>query len=92
MVSLDQLALLPKISGIYLVCDQGGTVVYVGQSQNIHQRWNGGHHKLAQIFSEYGTGAYIRWVELPEWLLNRAENAAFEFYRPILNLKAPSIV
>jgi excinuclease UvrABC nuclease subunit len=75
-----------------LVRAPNGSVIYVGQSQNIYQRWNGGHHKLAQLFMEYGQDIYICWVELPEWLLNRAENAAFEFYKPVLNLRKPSIV
>jgi excinuclease UvrABC nuclease subunit len=83
---------LPQKSGIYLVLDQGGTVIYVGQSQNIYQRWNGGHHKLAQLLMEYGKDVFICWVELPEWLLNRAENAVFEFYKPVLNLRTPPVV
>ncbi len=83
---------MPQKSGIYLVLDQDGTVVYVGQSQNIYQRWNGGHHKLAQLLQVYGTSLYIHWVELPEWLLNRAENAVFDFYQPEFNLKQPPVV
>jgi len=92
VVPLDHLSQLPQTSGIYLVHDQAGSVVYVGQSQNIYQRWNGGHHKLSELFAKYGKDAYIRWVELPEWLLNRAENAAYEFYKPAFNLKSPPIV
>ncbi|WP_416349216.1 GIY-YIG nuclease family protein [Leptolyngbya sp. CCNP1308] len=92
MISLSQLSLLPKTSGIYLVLHQDGTVLYVGQSQNLHQRWNGGHHKLAKLVVDYGNDICICWIELPEWLLNRAENAAFDFYKPALNLKSPPIV
>lgn len=72
--------------------DQAGSVVYVGQSQNIYQRWNAGHHKLAQLLMEYGKDLSISWVELPEWLLNRAENAVIEFYKPVLNLRMPPVV
>jgi len=86
------LTALPQKGGLYLVCTQDGTVVYVGQSQNIYQRWNGGHHKLAQLLEAYGTNLYISWVELPDWLLNRAENAAFDFYQPQFNLKQPPVV
>ncbi len=83
---------MPRTSGIYLVIDQDGTVVYVGQSQNIYERWNGGHHKLAKLLAKYGTNLHIRWVELPEWLLNRAENAAVDFYQPEFNQKQPPVV
>ncbi|MEY3298874.1 MAG: hypothetical protein RLZZ597_2134 [Cyanobacteriota bacterium] len=83
---------MPQTSGIYLVLNQEDTVVYVGQSQNIYQRWNGGHHKLAQLLARYGTNLYIRWVELPLWLLNRAENAAVDFYQPEFNQKQPPVV
>jgi excinuclease UvrABC nuclease subunit len=86
------LTALPQTSGIYLVLNQEDTVVYVGQSQNIYQRWNGGHHKLAQLLARYGTNLYIRWVELPLWLLNRAENAAVDFYQPEFNQKQPPVV
>ncbi|MGC9524776.1 MAG: GIY-YIG nuclease family protein [Limnospira sp.] len=84
--------MLPHASGIYLVLTSDGKVIYIGQSQNIYRRWNSGHHKLAQILSLYGTDIYIQWVELPEWLLNRAENAAFEFYKPILNSIKPPVL
>lgn len=67
-------------------------MIYIGQSQNIYQRWHSGHHKLAEIFMTYGKDVYIHWVELPEWLLNRAENAAYEFYQPVLNMKTPPVV
>jgi hypothetical protein len=35
---------------------------------------------------------YIDWVEVPKWLLNRAENAAVSFYQPKLNSKIPPVV
>nr|WP_278002586.1 GIY-YIG nuclease family protein [Nodosilinea sp. FACHB-13] len=75
-----------------MVLHQDGTVLYVGQSKNLYQRWNGGHHKLAQLVANYGNDIYIHWVEVPEWLLNRAESAAFDSYKPVLNLKSPPIV
>ncbi|BAY41923.1 hypothetical protein NIES2111_63190 (plasmid) [Nostoc sp. NIES-2111] len=47
---------------------------------------------MSEIIAEYGTSAYIDWVEIPEWLLNRAENATICFYKPRLNSKIPPIV
>jgi excinuclease UvrABC nuclease subunit len=92
VVSISHLKSLPKISGIYKVVDADGNVVYVGQAKNIYDRWNNGHHKLTEIIAEYGLAADISWVEIPEWLLNRAENAAISFYQPKLNLKTPPVV
>jgi excinuclease UvrABC nuclease subunit len=92
MLPITQLEFLPKISGIYKVLDANGNVIYVGQAKNIHSRWNNGHHKLSAIIAEYGIEAYIAWAEIPEWLLNRAENAAISFYQPKLNSKTPPVV
>jgi excinuclease UvrABC nuclease subunit len=92
MLPISRLELLPKISGIYRVLDADGNVIYVGQAKNIHSRWTNGHHKLSEIISEYGIDVYIDWVVIPEWLLNRAENAAFSFYRPKLNSKTPPVL
>jgi excinuclease UvrABC nuclease subunit len=91
-VPVNNLKALPSVSGIYLVYDADGEVIYIGQAKNICQRWNSGHHKLGEIIAECGMNAYISWVEVPEWLLNRAENAAVRFYKPRLNLRTPSVV
>jgi excinuclease UvrABC nuclease subunit len=91
-LSITDLKPLPKASGIYKVADQNETIIYVGQSKNIYERWNGGHHKIADIFSIAGASATIHWVLLPDWLLNRAESAAISFYRPKLNERRPPIV
>ncbi len=92
MITINNLKQLPRVSGIYVVLDADMNVIYIGQAKDIYERWNNGHHKLGEIISEYGVNAYIRWVEIPEWLLNRAENAAFSFYQPRLNLKTPPIL
>lgn len=91
MVPINQLKSLPKISGIYRVLDADGNVIYIGQSKDIYARWNNGHHKLGEIISECGLTAYITWVEIPEWLLNRAENATLSFYQSRLNSKTPPV-
>lgn len=87
MISILQIDQLPKISGVYKVLDSQGIVIYVGQSKNIYQRWKSGHEKYVDIVQLCGTDAFICWVQIPKWLLNRAENAAIEFYNPILNKK-----
>jgi excinuclease UvrABC nuclease subunit len=82
---------LPKICGIYKVIDSQGTVIYVGQSKNIYKRWNDGHQVLPKILKNYQeiSGIYIECIEIPEFLLNRAENLAIKFHQPWLNQKLP---
>ena len=92
LVPITNLQALPQVSGIYKVIDTDNNVLYIGQAKNIYERWNNGHHKLNEILSQCGVNAYIEWVEVPEWLLNRAENAAISFYKPPLNLKTPPVV
>jgi excinuclease UvrABC nuclease subunit len=93
MLPLSQVKDLPVASGIYLVLAGDGCVIYIGQSINIRDRWQQGHHKMAALlarddFSEM----QIRWVYVPSWLLNRAENAAISFYQPVLNCRMPPVV
>jgi excinuclease UvrABC nuclease subunit len=92
MIPITQLKNLPSCCGIYRVLDAEGRIIYVGQARNIHQRWNRGHHKIGTILDLYRTDVFIDWVELPEWLLNRAENVAVNHYQPSLNTRKPPIV
>lgn len=92
MLPITQLSELPDISGIYKVMDASGHVIYIGQANNIRTRWQQGHHKLGDIIAECGVAAYISWVEIPGWLLNRAEHAAICFYNPKLNKRIAPVV
>jgi hypothetical protein len=93
MLLLSRLQDLPATSGIYLVQDGDGCVIYIGQSKNIRQRWQQGHHKMAALLTRDDFPAIqIRWVLVPGWLLNRAEHAAIHFYRPMLNGPMPPVV
>jgi excinuclease UvrABC nuclease subunit len=92
MIAISNLQKLPSISGVYRVIDAKGIIIYIGQAKNIHHRWNNGHHKLGEIIAICGVNAYIDWIEVPEWLLNRAENAAVWDYKPKLNAKKPPVV
>lgn len=92
MIRLSEMNLLPQVSGVYKVIDRQGNVIYVGQSKNIYRRWNNGHHILPKIIIECGDNAFIDWVQVPEWLLNRVEHTAISYYQPKLNQKTPPIV
>ena len=91
-VPIKHLDDLPKVSGIYRIVTASGKTVYVGQSVNIHQRWNGGHEKLAKAIAQFGGDIKIAWTPVPQWLLNRAEHTAVAYYKPELNRKTPSVV
>lgn len=93
MLPFSRLQDLPAVSGIYLVLGGDGRVIYVGQSKNIRQRWKQGHHKMTELLARDDFSVIqIRWVQLPCWLLNRAENAAIGFYQPALNGPMPPVV
>ncbi len=55
---LDERSALPDTPAIYFVM-AGDTVIYVGQSVNLRQRWLA-HHRLQQL-NEHG-GCRIAWM------------------------------
>jgi excinuclease UvrABC nuclease subunit len=93
MLPISKIDQLPQISGIYKIFNDQGQVLYIGKSKNIYKRWRNGHHVLGKIIAKYPvTEIYIEWVQIPEWLLNRAENTAVTFYQPEFNSKTPPLV
>lgn len=93
MIPICEIQRLPRASGIYKVLNPAGVVIYVGQAKNIHKRWKNGHHKYHPVTRKYGDReVFITWSLMPQWLLNRAENAAVSFYKPEFNQKTPSVV
>jgi len=42
-VAMSELRYLPESNGVYFVIEEGGQVVYIGQSVNIRQRWRNHH-------------------------------------------------
>lgn len=70
---------LPSMSGVYIVAD-GDTVLYVGQSRNIHKRWIA-HHRSTQMRRHYR----IYWQIIPIDELNRAEENLIDQFCPTWN-------
>jgi DNA-binding transcriptional regulator YiaG len=52
--------LLPAIAGVYCVMSSGGSLLYIGQSVNINQRWKG-HHLRQQL--KAGASLHIAYRE-----------------------------
>ena len=79
---LDERAALPGTPAIYFVL-AGDTVLYIGQSVNMRQRWLA-HHRFAQL-DERG-GCRIAWMEVSDTgLLDELERACIAHFSPLLN-------
>lgn len=85
---MTDLTQLPAISAIYRVW-YNNEVVYVGQTQNLKQRWQT-HHILPKLLKYYGTDWWIDWTEIQPLYLNRAEAFAHRHFQPALNQSNPS--
>ncbi|MBE9040990.1 GIY-YIG nuclease family protein, partial [Oscillatoriales cyanobacterium LEGE 11467] len=72
---------LPSSSGIYIVF-AGGSIVYVGQSVDIKQRWKS-HHKYDEL-TKYPRVA-IRFFLAPVGLLDEFEEYLIKRFVPLLN-------
>jgi len=79
---LDERRGLPDTAAIYFVL-AGDTVLYVGQSTNLRQRW-AAHHRLNQL-NERG-GCRIAWMQVDDsGLLGELERACIAHFNPALN-------
>jgi len=73
---------LPDMAAVYFVL-AGDTVLYIGQSGCLRQRWLA-HHRLAQL-GEYGA-CRIAWMDVSDaGLLDELEQACIAHFNPILN-------
>jgi len=73
---------LPDTAAIYVVL-AGDTVLYVGQSVNVRQRWLA-HHRLKQL-NERGA-CRIAWLTVDDTsLLDELERACIAHFAPVLN-------
>jgi hypothetical protein len=78
---------LPSHPGIYVVVDAEDQVWYVGQSVNLHTRWNGrGHHRYAQLSRTNNKRSYqIYWKFFPAHELGQKEQFYIDLFKPHLN-------
>ncbi len=81
-LSLDDRRDLPDTAAIYVVL-AGNTVLYIGQSVSLQQRWLA-HHRLKQL-NEHG-GCRIAWLTVDDVsLLDELEQACIAHFHPSLN-------
>lgn len=82
-VPLADRRILPQVPAVYVVTDDTGEVVYIGQSRSLRMRWKG-HHRIHDLASL--RGVRIAWIEQQDdderaWI----ESALIDEYRPRLN-------
>jgi hypothetical protein len=80
---ISEINKLPPIRAIYFAVDCG-TVAYVGQTENLRQRWTS-HHRLVDLSKE----AYIVWQQVPSTItsfrLDQIEHEFIRVFNPRLN-------
>jgi excinuclease UvrABC nuclease subunit len=84
---LTQRRLLPMRPGIYLAISKEGSILYIGQSRNLHNRWI--YHDLHQQLIALGC-TVLRWYECPIEQMNALETQLIQHYQPLLNRKSDS--
>lgn len=88
-VLMTELQHLPECAGVYFVLQEGGHVVYVGQSVNIRQRWKA-HHIQSAVCDlrnlEASRSVRLAWLEVEDAAkLDAVEKALIWKFRPPLN-------
>ena len=78
---------LPTTAGIYFVVDSNNQIWYIGQAQNLKNRWIN-HHRYDQLEKiNKKNSIKLKWYkcENNKDILNRLENYFIDTYYPILN-------
>lgn len=86
---MTDLADLPSIPAIYFAIEHGPTLLYIGQSRDLAERWrNGGkgHHRAAQLVK---SNVWLCWYALDPTTSKRQfdilERSLIRRYQPTLN-------
>lgn len=75
---------LPNCPAIYFVLDDSETVLYIGRTGNLQQRWIA-HHRWSQ-FANFSGNVRVAWMECTDAsLLLESERVLIEHFQPLLN-------
>ena len=85
-VALEDKESLPNEPCVYLVLDKHGSVLYLGKSENLRQRWRSDHKFEALSRLE---DVRISYLKVEPDLLTRIENALIKALSPPLNSTDP---
>ena len=88
---------IPNESGVYAIIKDNGlfsTVLYVGQSENLHRRLsdhanNENNQKLEFFIKNCKHNIIIKWAEVPKSQLDGVEEFLCQEYKPICNRISP---
>ncbi len=87
--SMKDLSNLPVIAVIYFVLRPGPTMLYIGQTRDLSDRWKrggAGHHRAAQLVKD---DAWLCWYEVDKNLskakFDFLERSLIRRYQPTLN-------
>lgn len=82
-VALEDRNSLPDEPCVYLAIDKDNSVLYVGMSDNLRQKWKS-HPKLEALSRL--EGVKISYIRTEVELLRKLENALIKVFKPPLNL------
>ena len=88
---------IPNESGVYVIIKDNvllSTVLYVGQSENLHRRLFDHANKesnpiLELLIRNSKHNIIIKWAEVPKHQLDGVEEFLCQEYKPICNKKSP---
>jgi len=85
---LDQRNTLPDTAGVYFVISPDDTVLYIGQTTSLHQRW-ANHHRIVDI--PMYNHCRIAWLSIENTsTLKSTERACIAHFNPTLNIAMPA--
>lgn len=83
-VAFDNRKALPTYAAIYFVLNAQGTVLYIGQTQCLFQRWQG--HFFARFRAHHASR--IAWLVMSDdTLLKPVEKACIAYFDPLCNTR-----
>ena len=77
---------LPEEPGLYFVTSRKGSILYIGQSQNMRRRWRKGHHQTLPCMRAGAHYIYYQYTTEPHDI----EPLYIDEFRPPLNNTGPS--
>jgi hypothetical protein len=86
-VGADRLGRLPRESAVYFVVNEAKTILYIGQSINLYQRWAMGHNQLQSFVAQ--SFHRVHWLCVAREELEYTEAYAIAHFNPLLNSRHP---
>jgi GIY-YIG catalytic domain len=82
-IPFTQRHLLPECPGIYFAVSEKSTLLYIGQTRNLHDRWIR-HHRMQQLIEH--ECIFIKWYICSLDQLHTLEAQFIRQFQPLLNV------